>query len=193
MKESQLHQAFGKWLDRDGIPFVHSRTDKRHTNAVGDPDFFVLLAGRVLAIEFKVGSNKLSEAQTKRIEYLRRAGISVKILASVEQAVSAVEKWLGVESPNSCSEGGSHQWDICRGPLHDTRLGQLICVGCGTTKWKSEQSKSDDATRVSAVTDPFILTFQGKDAVFIGDPSPGGQVQRIRTATPADLVNLPRR
>lgn len=98
MKESQEHQAFSHWLDSQGLPYIHSRTDRRHTNALGDPDYYVMNAGKVLAIEFKVGQNKLSAAQEKRIAHLRKAGIRVQILASASEAISAVMEWAGVEN-----------------------------------------------------------------------------------------------
>jgi hypothetical protein len=220
MKESQVHQAFAKWLDHERIPFVHSRTDKRHTNVVGDPDFFVMLAGRVLAIEFKVGANKLSEAQAKRIECLRKAGIDVKILRNVEHAVCAVETWLGVVNGASGAHKAEKQVpDGTRGEIarplkvteKDLSGGNTLKPRCGVGLEDAKARPSGTAERQSLSSPAaqssvgigdilsgktqklFIGNIGGKDYVLKGDSSPGGSAAVCRTATAADLINIPRR
>lgn len=165
MKESQSHQAFAKWLDRNQIPFVHSRTDKRHTNAVGDCDFYCFLAGRVLGIEVKIGKNKLSKAQEERIAYLRRSGMVVHIARSVPECVGAVESWLGVEN----------------------------AAGEATEREKQPSMPDPQPITTPAVAMPlFIGNILGTDYVFEGDSGAGGTAKVVRLATAADLMNLRR-
>ena len=94
MKEALLHKEFSAWLNEQGIPFIHSRTDKRTTTALGDPDYFILYGGRVLGIEIKVGKNMLSKAQALRIMDLRTAGVHVVILRSLEACREEVYNWF---------------------------------------------------------------------------------------------------
>jgi hypothetical protein len=146
------------WLKKNNLFYVHSTFGKKATMTKDAPDFVIVHAGRAILVEIKTEKGSLTPGQKESFARIQeRSGMVVHVVRSVEQAVSAIEDWLGVEKP------------------------------------VPEAAKSDNATRISAVTDPFILRFQGQDAVFIGDPRPGGEVQRIRTATPADLINLPRR
>lgn len=152
MSESQEHQAFCKWLDKNQIPFVHSRTDRKHTNAVGDPDFFCFLAGRVLGLEMKVGRNKLSPAQEKRIAYLRKAGNSVTIVQDCASAISAVQTWLGVESAEIQSQVKLEGAFLERSRAPDLWIGSLFGTDyvfrgssvAGSTAEKLRQATPED-------------------------------------------------
>ena len=90
LRESDLHKEFIAWLNARRIPFLHSRTDRRTTTALGDPDFFVLWEGRVLGIECKIDKNKLSDAQEKRIAYLKQAGVRVEVARTLQECIVAV-------------------------------------------------------------------------------------------------------
>jgi hypothetical protein len=96
VSEAQEHQAICAWLDKNRIGYVHSRTDRKHTNQVGDPDFFCFLAGRICAVEVKVGKNKLSPVQEKRISYLKSIGIQVDIAHDCASAIKAVQEAFDV-------------------------------------------------------------------------------------------------
>src|SRR5438132_793422 len=98
MKESDLHKEFIAWLNARRIPFLHSRTDRRTTTALGDPDFFVLWEGRVLGIECKIDKNKLSDAQEKRIAYLKQAGVRVEVARTLQECIVAVTLHLGQQN-----------------------------------------------------------------------------------------------
>lgn len=94
MKESQVHQAFCKWLDMMGMTYGHDRTDKRTSTIKGEPDFRIYHAGRVLLIEIKVMGGKLSPDQEKRHVCLRVNGCPVLTLYSLQDCVDAVKAWL---------------------------------------------------------------------------------------------------
>src|SRR5437016_12469518 len=89
LRESDLHKEFIAWLNARRIPFVHSRTDRRTTTALGEPDFYVFWQGRVLGIECKIDKNKLSEAQKKRIAYLKQAGVRVEVARTLQECIVA--------------------------------------------------------------------------------------------------------
>lgn len=175
MREVEVHQAFSHWLDSQGLPFVHSRTDRKHTNAVGDPDYFILNSGKVLAIEFKVGRNKLSRIQEKRIAYLRKAGIAVHILQCCEKAIECTRLWLGCVDAPSQEKPRTDAWDALVWPL------------CGTCKaYHPEGQHSPNL---------WISNWCGKDYVFRtvdGGPIYGKTNQKVRPATQYDLLNIPR-
>lgn len=96
MKESEIHQAFRRYLDKSGIVFDHSRTDKRTTNTVGQPDFQIYARGaRSLFIEIKVLGGKLRPEQEDRKCELERLGFMVLICNTVEECVYSVAQFLG--------------------------------------------------------------------------------------------------
>src|SRR5438105_15073097 len=108
-RESDLHKEFIAWLNARRIPFLHSRTDRRTTTALGDPDFFVLWEGRVLGIECKIDKNKLSDAQEKRIAYLKQAGVRVEVARTLQDCIVAVTLHLcdknSVQTPQNARTG----------------------------------------------------------------------------------------
>lgn len=78
--ERELHKLISSDLLRrrsegQSIHWIHSRMDKRTTNAVGTADFFVIRRGEAIAIECKVGNNKLSvEQEAERLRVLLAGG-----------------------------------------------------------------------------------------------------------------------
>lgn len=57
------------------IHWWHSRMDRKTTNALGTPDFILCRAGQLIALECKVGSNKLSiEQEAERLHVLLAGG-----------------------------------------------------------------------------------------------------------------------
>lgn len=174
MRESQLHQAFSKWLDSHGIPYVHSRTDKKTSTRCGDPDYFIFWCSHVVAIEIKVGRNKLSPAQQERIAYLRRAGNKVAIAYSIEEAIEATKNVLCIENDLS---SGTEKPDACDSPGSDPSQ-------------KPEQVSSGVRNGRGDPSALFIGNLGGADYVFRGDRKPGGQCEMVRRATASDVINL---
>jgi hypothetical protein len=119
MRESQIHDCFSRWLDANRLPYLHTRTDRKHTGVVGDPDYFVMAAGRVLAIEIKVGKNQLSPAQEKRVAYLRASGTPVEVVRNLTDAVAVTQRWATahhVDAPVQSQE--SDPRNFCLGKWH---------------------------------------------------------------------------
>jgi hypothetical protein len=166
VKESQLHQAFSHWLDSRGVPYVHSRTDRRTTTAKGDPDYYIFWCSKVLGIEIKVGRNKLSGEQEKRIAYLRRSGNKVVVAYSLEECIDACHNILCIK-------------DCPRGFDAD---------------YTEEFAKMKEA--VAAVplnrTPRFIGNIGPTPYVFEGSGTPGSEAKMLRAASAEDLRELKR-
>ncbi len=158
-----IHDPLCRWLDKNRIPFHRNRPDKKTTAIKGDPDFLCTLANRCIYVECKVPGKKPSEDQEKRIAYLRRAGNTVRIAYSCEEAIAAVSEHFGVIN------------DASEPPAPEKR--PPVVRQDGDSKGPRQ----------------FIGNIAGKDYVLIGDPGPGGQATLLRTATAADLINIPRR
>lgn len=177
MRESQVHQAFSMWLNKHEIPHVHSRTDRKTSTAVGDPDYFVFWCSRVVAIEIKVGKGRLSLAQAKRIAYIRRSGNKVEICRSVEECIEAVKNIL------------------CEGKLGDeaTPINQRPSFKEEFAAMKSEVAKVP-ANGKHSVTRPIeqfrIGNWQGQDYVF--SLNLDGSYRMTRKASAADIINFKR-
>lgn len=102
MKESQIHSAFMAWLKKNRLFYVHSTFGKRATMTKDAPDFIILHCNRTLLVECKTEKGALTAGQKASFEKIRtESGMVVQIARSVEQAVSAVQTWLGVERRDS--------------------------------------------------------------------------------------------
>jgi hypothetical protein len=83
-REKDVHREISQWLNLHDIFFFHSRTDRRATTQNGTPDYAFLwefeqsgnLAKHLtgVAIEVKVGGNKLSDEQEKVMWRMRDNG-----------------------------------------------------------------------------------------------------------------------
>ena len=93
-RESEIHVQFIKWLRKKGYGFIHSRTDRKTTTQIGDPDFLVARDGRCVFIEVKVPGGKMSEHQIQRRKELMDAGNIVELAYSLEDCIFAVETLL---------------------------------------------------------------------------------------------------
>lgn len=78
--------------------FIRHRTDKKSGIQEGWPDITVCHVGRCLMLELKMPKGRVSPKQQFVIDSLRQHGNPVTIARSVEEAVSAVQTWLGVEN-----------------------------------------------------------------------------------------------
>lgn len=94
MRESEIHQAFARFLDKANIAYIHSNTHRRSSTTPGDPDFVLLKNGFNLSVELKVLGGKLSPDQIKRHQTITHAGNDVAVAFSVEEAVGYVNQWI---------------------------------------------------------------------------------------------------
>ena len=167
MKESQIHQALSKWLDSEKLLYIHSRTDKRTSQTLGDPDYCIVHCGRCIFIELKVTGNKLSVAQVERIADLRANGNEVHVCYSLEAAIEAVRAWCGIVTPdqsNAATEPLATPEVPPARPLKD-QLGHPF----------------------------FILSVLGRDWLCSGQFWAGGEFCKVREATCQDLRIYPRK
>jgi hypothetical protein len=88
--EREEHAKFQSHLDREDYAYIHSRTDRRTTQNLGVPDFYI--GGRIgLAIEFKRKDGKLSPQQEEwRRRHEARNGIYV-IVETYQQALEILK------------------------------------------------------------------------------------------------------
>ena len=160
MSESQIHRAFSKWLDGEKLLYIHSRTDRKTSQTLGDPDFIVWHCGRAIGVEIKVVGNKLSVAQVERIADLRANGNEVHVCYSLEAAIEAVRAWCGIVTPdqsNAATEPLATPKEASVPPLKD-QLGNPF----------------------------FILPVLGVDWLCSGQWWPGGVFSMVRVATDQD-------
>lgn len=170
MKEAQLHQALMAWLDKHRVPYRHDRTDKRTVTTVGEPDFLITYMSRCLYIECKVGKNKLSPEQEKRIAYLRGAGNKVVVAYSLEECIDACHNILCVKD---CPRGFDADFTANFAAMKDAVA-------------KVQPPANGNQPHL------FIGAFGGRDYVFHGTGIPGSTTDMIRPATAQDLMELPR-
>jgi hypothetical protein len=106
--ERDLHHQIEGLLRLKGIVFFASRTDKRTTRPLGEPDFlFSVIVTEVdknaqatfswpiaCAWELKVGNNTLSLEQEKMLDAMQTApnGWCCRIIRSVEEAVEELKR-----------------------------------------------------------------------------------------------------
>jgi hypothetical protein len=92
--ELAMHREFEQWLRLNEIPFVHSRTDKKATTAVGTPDFVILSFGKGIAIELKGPGGQLTEAQSRTLFHWTQRGVPCLVATSVKGAIEFVKGQL---------------------------------------------------------------------------------------------------
>jgi Holliday junction resolvase len=83
--ERQLHDDILTECRRRGWIALHSRMDMAATLTVGAPDFVILAEGRILLIEVKTRTGKLSPAQQALHAWARKLGHEVNVVRSVEE------------------------------------------------------------------------------------------------------------
>lgn len=83
--ERELHDQILDLCRSRGYYVVHARMDMRSTIAVGAPDFVVFLpGGRVLVVEAKTRTGKLSTEQQACCAWLSRLGHVYNVVRSIE-------------------------------------------------------------------------------------------------------------
>jgi len=105
--EAQIQRAIFQYLDLRGAPDVYafhpanggyrSKVTASILKAcgvrAGVPDIVAVKDGKTFALELKTDSGRLSEAQQRAHEALRRAGASVAVAFGLDQALTQLKKW----------------------------------------------------------------------------------------------------
>lgn len=92
--ERASQKTFASWLGLRGIYFIQARSDKRSTIRVGHPDFTIFARGRVLFVEMKSPTGRLSEEQQRCIAELTAEGFPVVIARNALEAILATRQFL---------------------------------------------------------------------------------------------------
>lgn len=96
VSERKVHSQIENWLRQRGIFFIHSRTDKRTTNAKGVPDFLFAwwsdhrskkfhIPAEPVAIEVKVNGNTLSPEQLAVKAQMEANGWNYLVVSSLDE------------------------------------------------------------------------------------------------------------
>lgn len=180
MTERQIADGLAAYLRKENLLFIRARTDRKSTIAEGWPDFSICHCGRCLLIELKTETGKLSEAQQACILSLRSNGNPVEVCFSLQEAVSAVQTWLGVENDVQVSAGPQKQ-------ASEIDLSGGTCAGSRKTAHAGGETQAAQSAQ-----NLFLLNIRGRDWVCTGSAGDGGTVTRLRMATCLD-VSLPRK
>jgi len=82
--ERNLHDQISAYLRIKDIWFCHSRMDKRTTTAVGTPDYLMSVRSVPIALEAKVGYNKLSDEQIAVQKAMEKDGWRYFVVRNLE-------------------------------------------------------------------------------------------------------------
>lgn len=88
----QLHNPIIAWCRAQvpQVPFIHSRPDKATGSTLGAPDFVICYRGKILMIELKTETGKLSKDQTVWHHLAKLQGVEVLTLRDMESFYKAV-------------------------------------------------------------------------------------------------------
>jgi len=85
--ERELHnQIFNECRRRGWIPLHGSMSERTHRTE-GEPDFTIIAQGRVIFIEAKTATGKLSIAQQGMITHAAKLGITIHVIRSFEDFI----------------------------------------------------------------------------------------------------------
>jgi hypothetical protein len=160
--------------------------DKAATIRVGWPDFSIFWMSHCLFIEMKVGKGKPSKVQEKVIAEIRRSGNRVVVAYSLEECIKACQNILCVGKEIATAE-----------PLHSgTALSEAknatAAKGLARDRNKPLMGNGSERPRPTHTDSAtlFIGSINGTQYVFRGDSTPGGECEKLRRATPADVINI---
>ena len=88
-----LHVPFREFLRRGKYAYTYHRPDRPTGATLGDADFILYCANRVLMIEFKDKETKVSKVQVQRHAELAATGTIVHILRELPAAITLVTEW----------------------------------------------------------------------------------------------------
>lgn len=92
-RETDLHKRIIWWCDSQFpfVPYIHARTDKRSTIAVGCPDFCVLYKSQCLLIECKSRTGKMSIEQLAWMRRVNEQGFAVHTVRDFKYFLKLIE------------------------------------------------------------------------------------------------------
>lgn len=188
MKEIEdIHRPFIAWLTERQIPYIYHRGDRKSGIHSGHPDFTILWMRRQIMIECKTASGKLSDLQVKRIDFLRRNGNVVEIARTLSECVEAVKSIL-CEGKKASDPGGACNWPL-EGCFRELKA---AVSKVGETELVPFDGKPyADMKHEFAGGQLFVGRIGEHAYVFEGSGISGTSARLVRTATQADLINLP--
>lgn len=97
--EREIQKHIANYLRLKGIWFAQSRTDKKTTTALGQPDFIAscwLMSGnklipRPIAFEVKYQNGKLSDIQEKVKNHMELCGWEVFVVRSLQEVIEILK------------------------------------------------------------------------------------------------------
>lgn len=91
--EKELHRQIEQFLRLKGVrAIVHSRMDRKTTQAKGVPDFLFCWKGKPTAMELKTGNNTLSDEQVKWIGEMYDDGWKVGVVRSLDDCIKLLSE-----------------------------------------------------------------------------------------------------
>lgn len=89
--EADLHDQIAEACRSQGWLFFHGRMDRAANRTLGEPDFTILTGhGRVVFVEAKAKTGKLSDDQQAVIGHAAKLGVTVHVVRSIEDFWTAV-------------------------------------------------------------------------------------------------------
>lgn len=83
--ERDLHKQIENYLNLKGVTYGHARMDRKSTYTEGWPDFTLCWGGVPIAIECKVGDNKLTPEQERISNGMTNDGWNYYTIYNLEQ------------------------------------------------------------------------------------------------------------
>jgi hypothetical protein len=95
--EREIHNQFIGWLRRhDFLDSYHSDPVRRPTIKAGLPDFGVYRNSRILFIEFKIATGRLSAVQEETFQRMGSQGNVILVCHSYDEAAKATAQFFGL-------------------------------------------------------------------------------------------------
>lgn len=94
--ERETHKLISQWLNLNGVTYVHSRTDKRTTQAKGVPDFIIIANNKCLLLEAKREKEKLRPEQLAFKVKCERGGTAVHVIYDAATAIELIRTFLRI-------------------------------------------------------------------------------------------------
>ncbi|HMP83657.1 MAG TPA: VRR-NUC domain-containing protein [Verrucomicrobiota bacterium] len=105
VRESKLHEEIFDECRRRGWIALHGSMAERTCRTLGEPDFVILAdGGRVLFVECKSRTGKLSPAQAALKHHAEKLGHTVHVVRSMEQFFAVVN---GTDETQATNGGGA--------------------------------------------------------------------------------------
>lgn len=92
-RETDLHKRIIWWCESEFpfVPYIHARTDKRSTIAIGVPDFAIFYKSKCLLIELKSATGKLTIEQTAWIRRVNEQGFAVHVIRNFKEFLKLIK------------------------------------------------------------------------------------------------------